>query len=669
MKSLVRCICILLLLIPYSHNYAQQDVNEVKDSLFRLLEVKIIDTLSLNKQIDVLGEIWANGYEFESSEFRRLQDEAIRLNQKSTKAELEEAELLFWILNNNVDSVLQRSAKFLLDAKQNQSKTEWSLYNMLGNFYLAMDQPKKSIEAYRKSIDILERSKRTDQIAAPLGNLALSYIEAEAYDDALEIIKKANILSHQIPDSIDRITNVSIDLLTIGTILNKKEEYSSALDTLNRALDFSYKQSNRSISLSIIAEMILANIELNQNERIESLIDQVSFEISEDNGLIKKRGYAYFLLAQAKYFSANGKKALPVPYDSITTLNFYTYNSTFRKDLIKFGINHFSKTGNFKKAFEILNQEQASIDEINIDLRKQVNDLIEEKFLTEKLNRENQELKEVVQRRKMYSIAFILLFIPVLVWMILQYRFNKKTLSLNNQLKESNQSIQNYNNELERLTYITTHDLKEPANTIATYSKLIKNKYLPSTESEAHNLFAIVNNTANEMLKVISRLFSYLNLGQNSELSTLNFKEIIEEVKSSLSAEINDSNAKITYGEFPKDIVGYKSEIFQLFKNLISNSIKFRTPNNIPVINIKCSENIEFFKFSVDDNGIGVEEKDREQIFDLFRTASISRDYKADGFGLAICKKIISIHHGEIWVEPNNEKGSCFYFTIKKVKV
>jgi len=117
------------------------------------------------------------------------------------------------------------------------------------------------------------------------------------------------------------------------------------------------------------------------------------------------------------------------------------------------------------------------------------------------------------------------------------------------------------------------------------------------------------------------------------------------------------------YGKLPT-ITGYKVELKQLFQNLLSNAIKFRNKDQAPEVKITVEAIDDFWQFSFKDNGIGIDNNYFKEIFIVFQRLHIRSEFPGSGIGLALCKRIVELHKGEIWVESELEKGSTFYFTL-----
>ena len=225
------------------------------------------------------------------------------------------------------------------------------------------------------------------------------------------------------------------------------------------------------------------------------------------------------------------------------------------------------------------------------------------------------------------------------------------------------------NKELEQFAYIASHDLQEPLRTVSNYMQLFEEDYLGLLDEKAGKYLHSVNDAINRMSNLIKLLLDFSRLGQNSKLAKVHCKSIIDDVLADLDNLINTSNADIEVAEMPELNV-YETEIREVFQNLITNAIKFRKKNTQPKIQISSEKINETWRFSVSDNGIGIDPAHFERIFEIFQRLHINEDeYKGNGIGLANCKKIILLHQGEIWAESMPGQGSTFLFTIPKLIV
>jgi light-regulated signal transduction histidine kinase (bacteriophytochrome) len=220
------------------------------------------------------------------------------------------------------------------------------------------------------------------------------------------------------------------------------------------------------------------------------------------------------------------------------------------------------------------------------------------------------------------------------------------------------------NKELEQFVYIISHDLREPLRTISIYMQVFEEDYSGLLDENARKYLNSVNIAANRMRILIKSLLDFSRLGHNSKLTWVDCRKLIDDVIADLEPMIQASNTMIEVLEMPV-LNLYEPEMRRVFQNLISNAIKFRKKDTRPIIQIRSEKMNEKWKFSVNDNGIGINPANFEHIFVMFqRVHSNEEEYEGTGIGLASCKKIIQLHKGEIWVESTLGQGTTIHFTI-----
>ena len=221
------------------------------------------------------------------------------------------------------------------------------------------------------------------------------------------------------------------------------------------------------------------------------------------------------------------------------------------------------------------------------------------------------------------------------------------------------------NKELEQFAYVASHDLQEPLNTITDFVKLLGEEYKNKLDDDADNYINFIIEASARMRSLVQSVLSYSKIGKNLEITVVDCGMVLTHLTKDLKKRIEETCTKITYKNLPK-INGYSSELHSLFFNLISNAIKFRREGDPPKIDISVEELETHWKFCVKDNGIGIAKKNRERVFNIFQRLNNMDSYDGTGIGLAQCKKIAELHNGEIWIEPNTEKGTQFNFTLQK---
>lgn len=235
------------------------------------------------------------------------------------------------------------------------------------------------------------------------------------------------------------------------------------------------------------------------------------------------------------------------------------------------------------------------------------------------------------------------------------------------EIATQNRKLQIQYKELEQFAYIASHDLQEPLRTIVSFSELLQNQCNESNNEAVNTYINFITNSSKRMQELIKGLLDYSRVGKHRELSYVDCNSIVQEVLSDLGTAIQESNAQITINPLPC-LNAYALEIRLLFQNLISNALKFRLNENTPKITISAKAEKKHWHFTIQDNGIGISENDKEKIFIIFKRLHNRNEYEGIGIGLSHCKKIIELHGGEIWVESKLNEGSTFNFTIPNNK-
>jgi PAS domain S-box-containing protein len=233
------------------------------------------------------------------------------------------------------------------------------------------------------------------------------------------------------------------------------------------------------------------------------------------------------------------------------------------------------------------------------------------------------------------------------------------------EMETVNRMLSRTNNDLEQFTSIVSHDLQEPLRTVKSFLLLISQKVEKGQSEDIRTYVAKSISAANRMKELIQNVLDYSQVSK-SQINSGNwpFEAILEDVRLNLKDALDESGAMIVSGKFdPDTITGDKIQLMQLFQNLISNAIKF-TDGKRPLIKITQVSEGGHFRYSVSDNGIGMDADSGQKIFDPFRRLHNARNYPGAGMGLAICKRIVERHHGRIWVESQPGAGSTFHFTL-----
>ena len=234
-------------------------------------------------------------------------------------------------------------------------------------------------------------------------------------------------------------------------------------------------------------------------------------------------------------------------------------------------------------------------------------------------------------------------------------------------LREFNEELKRSNKDLEQFAYIASHDLKEPLRIIGNFSGLLARAYKTKLDQDAFQYIHFIEDGVKRMSNLINSLLTYSRVGRKeTKFQEIDLNKLVGIKLFDLSTVIKERNAKVIVENLPA-IYGEPEQIGMVFYNLINNAIKFNKQATPTVtIKVEASSNDEFWQFSVADNGIGIDPRYQQKIFEIFRRLHGKQDYEGTGIGLSVCQKIVFRHEGKIWLESSLREGTTFYFTISK---
>jgi len=227
------------------------------------------------------------------------------------------------------------------------------------------------------------------------------------------------------------------------------------------------------------------------------------------------------------------------------------------------------------------------------------------------------------------------------------------------------QELARSNADLEQFAYVASHDLQEPLRMVASYLQLLEKRYWDKLDADANDFIGFAVDGARRMQMLISDLLAYSRIGtRNQPFQPINCEQVLEKAMINLHIAIQESGAHITHSPLPS-VWGDATQLTQLFQNLIGNAIKFRS-DRPPEICICAEPDEDCWRFSIQDNGLGIEPQYFTRIFMIFQRLHSRGAYPGTGIGLAICKKIVERHGGAIRLESEPGQGTTFYFMIPK---
>ena len=229
------------------------------------------------------------------------------------------------------------------------------------------------------------------------------------------------------------------------------------------------------------------------------------------------------------------------------------------------------------------------------------------------------------------------------------------------------QELARVNAELEDFTYSVSHDLKEPLRAIEAFSAFLAEDYSDNLDEEGRRYISVVRENAVRMRDLIEDLLRLSRIGRaQHEYTTVAAEALVADVCQDLAFALEEKKVDLRVQPGLPAITCDEVHMKQVFKNLISNAIKFNDKPR-PVVEVACRDDNGAYTFSIRDNGIGIDQQYYEKIFKIFQRLNRREDYKDTGVGLTICKKVVEAHGGTIWVEGSNVgEGTTFSFTIPK---
>ncbi len=220
------------------------------------------------------------------------------------------------------------------------------------------------------------------------------------------------------------------------------------------------------------------------------------------------------------------------------------------------------------------------------------------------------------------------------------------------------------NKDLEQFAYVASHDLKEPLRMVSTYVQRLEKKYKGQLDEKADKYIGFAVEGVERMEKLIEGLLAYSRIARGAaQFGPVDSNTIFSLAVTNLSASIHECQAVVTKEDLPI-VLGDETQLLQLFQNLIANAVKYRKPRTPPQVHVSSAREGSRYIFSVRDNGIGIDSKNYDRIFQIFQRLHSHEQYAGAGIGLAVCKRIVERHDGRIWIESVPGTGSTFFFTI-----
>lgn len=552
-------------------------------------------------------------------------------------------------------------AEFVINyAEENGFYVSGDYYIEAGISYRSQGMLVKELEYFKKAFEAYKRDE-SENITYAIAMTGELYEDLGEYEEALSYHQEALIYSRRLEVDYIRNYNLTNNYNSIARQYHKLNEADSSMKYIELAFEYSQQQNNKNSILTVLAEGILFSLESDDKLNVvpwKRIGDSILTNTNKSE--LHEEYLNYYRFARSKCLLMQGSDDMLVHPD---TLIIGSENTTKTLGYLEYGINYMQSQQDddgalmYSKQLNSLLKEQSTMQNqsaFSFLLEKQRNsELVADNIKLEKTTRS--------QRWSMSAVTIISLLLTGIVlysvfWIRRVKRLNRKIATRNSEL-----SVQK--EEIERVAYAMTHDLKEPANTAKVFAAMLSKT---DQKSPAQNKAVdIVQTASRSLVNSINALHSYLIVGKSSDLSAVNTNELLEEVMTDLSLKIENSNAKIKYINLPT-ITAHRNDLKLVFQNIISNSLKYRNDKIKTVVEIMANETTTHHYFSVTDNGIGIPKSMHENVFDLFSRCTSVADSESSGIGLANVKKIVNNHGGRVWLDSEEGEWTKVFFTISK---
>ncbi|SDR32401.1 sensor histidine kinase [Natronobacterium texcoconense] len=231
---------------------------------------------------------------------------------------------------------------------------------------------------------------------------------------------------------------------------------------------------------------------------------------------------------------------------------------------------------------------------------------------------------------------------------------------------EYQRRLEQSNEQLEQFAYAVSHDLREPLRMVTSYLQLLEQQYGDELDEDADEFIEFAVDGAERMEKMIEGILTYSRIDtQDNGLGSVDLEAVIDDVLQDLDVRIEETDAEITTESLPT-VQGDASQLRQLFQNLLSNAIEY-SGEGVPRVTISATREDDEWMVSVSDEGIGIDASDTDRVFEVFQRLHSHEEHEGTGIGLALCKRIVDKHGGDIWLESEPGEGTTISFTLPAV--
>lgn len=529
------------------------------------------------------------------------------------------------------------------------------LYETLGDFTTAID-------FYFQSLAIAEQRQDKGGQVITLQNIASVYQKSKNPDLAEKTIAQSLSMGLEMNDSM-RLASIHVDY---GRILVQNQKFEEGLSYLATALT-QYQQLKNEYhegrTLILIADAYLQQnqFEIAKGNLLRSIELKAALPPLHLTQLYNKLGLLYEKIGDQeeaiKAYRESGRLAKEYQYTDWNLKNqLGMYRVLEQQNNFQQALEHHKRAVALQDS--LFNKEKSnSIAELQFKY-----DLAQSQITIQDLELEKSQLRYWSG----FAISGVLL-LSLAIFLFIKMKNNRVLQVKNQAIQRKNQQLQSAVELQKEVAFIAAHDLKEPLRNIGSFVGLLKRRLEREMREEVKDYMGFILNNTNRMNELLTALLQYSTLSyQAADVEWVEPTTVLEEVETHFKSVILDKEAKLVYAPELPAIQINRLHLFLLFKNLISNALKFN--NKAPIIQIDIAPNEKVMLIKVKDNGIGIDAAYSAKVFQLFQQLDKNTLVANNGvgLGLSMCKNIVEKYGGSIWFESELGKGTSFYVELPK---
>jgi len=627
----------------------------------------IKDTVQLNQEITLLAQDIEDNEVITVDRMRAIMQSCLTLKDTVNYYLTAEKYLHPYFFDNELYDLGVSLFNEWQPALESSHKPLWDFNNSIGNLLLSSDKHIQALEYYFKSVEWYEQYDRVNT-TYPLGNIAEVYYQNEDFEKSLEYSELTLSYTLEMPEGKDKLYCLIYDYYRLAFVYEKLNDTEKAAEYYEKALANCKEYDSAKLSAETISYALDFYSSTDNHKKCNQLIKWGDNLLDRNRKGRSKYWAGGYVLSRSRYYIKTGQlnKAIhPEDLDKI--------KNSYDKNKNEYSALYYVHIKDYENAISSYDDIVNDAKETNKGYKKQLFSNIEQRYLTEKLKRENKDLTEDIEsnQKSMYYVllaaGFILLFL--ILQMINNNRFRKvnKLLKKNKDtLENTNQKLTTANEELERFVFIASHDLKTPLSSIINFTELLDQELDLTDNSKEKKYLNFIKDGGLRLNDIIRDTLEYSFLShQEHQTEVVDLNLIIAGIQNAQVSIKEEEKAIIKIGVVLPNLVAHKSSMTSLIQNIIENGLKYND-SVPPIINIWFEMDEEYFRLYIDDNGIGINKEYHDKIFTMFSRLHNYSDYSGTGLGLAICRKIMHELDGHIYLKSKEGPGSLFVLDFPK---